>query len=479
MAVEAPVLRMVDRLLPGVTTLTYIARYFALYWALADYADQHDLDTENCRLLVRRTEVALGLLSLFDQQTRTFDGPGGLHGADRIKRAINEGTVGNLTTDGSGSYSPRPWGFWSQYGGASVALGSVVVEKRALRRGSTPCPQQLRDSFRPLLEACSRGPLDLDGCAQFVDLGGFVPTKDEAMHLRSLLVPHKNSVGEYTGDAQARRVAFQLVARSVQLTGGQPGRSFTNMAQETVAFGGHVSSDPVLGAAEQVQGWRGTLLRHYSVGAWRRLWSALVDHIREEVEPCDSEDIHRWVRKNVGDMSLQDFISGLPATVNGHNEISNAEESLDFAMGWKQNIALLLIGAKRTDELDGLAKRAFLGGGNRQQFLDPVWIAHRRDEYIDRTLAEFACALTDDMVSQSKRVALRKMTSRDGHFVMFTKLHEREGRYFASGLEGRGNVGVRLEQVGQLSLQLGLIVQNSDGSLKVSRMGRETLGLPL
>ena len=71
------------------------------------------------------------------------------------------------------------------------------------------------------------------------------------------------------------------------------------------------------------------------------------------------------------------------------------------------------------------------------------------------------------------------MTSRDGHFVMFTKLHEREGRYFASGLEGRGNVGVRLEQVGQLSLQLGLIVQNSDGSLKVSRMGRETLGLPL
>ena len=193
---------MVDRLLPGVTTLTYIARYFALYWALADYADQHDLDADNCRQLVRRTEVALGLLSLFDQQTMAFDGPGDLHGADRIRRALYDGTAEGLTADGAGSYSPRAWGFWSQYGGASVALGSVTVEKRALRRGSVPCPQQLRDSFRPLLEECSRGPLALDECAKFADVGGFVPSKVEAMHLRSLLVHGPNSIGENTGDGQ-------------------------------------------------------------------------------------------------------------------------------------------------------------------------------------------------------------------------------------------------------------------------------------
>jgi hypothetical protein len=36
LGVEAPVPGMVATLLPGVSTLTRLARYYALYWALAD-----------------------------------------------------------------------------------------------------------------------------------------------------------------------------------------------------------------------------------------------------------------------------------------------------------------------------------------------------------------------------------------------------------------------------------------------------------
>jgi hypothetical protein len=62
LAVEQPVMRMVSLLVPGVTTLTTIARYFSLYWALADFADSHDFDVTACRALVRNAEVALAWL---------------------------------------------------------------------------------------------------------------------------------------------------------------------------------------------------------------------------------------------------------------------------------------------------------------------------------------------------------------------------------------------------------------------------------
>ncbi|MEU7778818.1 hypothetical protein [Micromonospora parva] len=39
LAVEAPVMAGVDILVPGVSTLSHYARYYALYWALAAHAE--------------------------------------------------------------------------------------------------------------------------------------------------------------------------------------------------------------------------------------------------------------------------------------------------------------------------------------------------------------------------------------------------------------------------------------------------------
>lgn len=77
--VEAPVMNLVDVLVPGVSTMTSNSRYFSLYWALADYAHDQDFDTLTCRTVLRRAEVALAWASVIDPDTGDLDGPGEMH----------------------------------------------------------------------------------------------------------------------------------------------------------------------------------------------------------------------------------------------------------------------------------------------------------------------------------------------------------------------------------------------------------------
>ena len=67
LAVEAPVLRMVSVLVPGLSTLSDSALRFALYWALADLAAKHESDAAACQTLIRRAESALAWASLVSQ----------------------------------------------------------------------------------------------------------------------------------------------------------------------------------------------------------------------------------------------------------------------------------------------------------------------------------------------------------------------------------------------------------------------------
>jgi hypothetical protein len=61
------------------------------------------------------------------------------------------------------------------------------------------------------------------------------------------------------------------------------------------------------------------------------------------------------------------------------------------------------------------------------------------------------------MLAQSRRVALRKLrVDTRRQMTLFTKLHERNGRYFADQREGVGNVGLRIVQLSGMAEQLGL-----------------------
>ena len=103
LAVEQPVLNRVSLLVPGVTTLTTIARYYSFYWALAEVAGARDLDAPACRQLVRNSEVALAWASALDPDTGNLAGARSMHGADTVSRLLQQGREKHLADIGAGS----------------------------------------------------------------------------------------------------------------------------------------------------------------------------------------------------------------------------------------------------------------------------------------------------------------------------------------------------------------------------------------
>lgn len=86
--------------------------------------------------------------------------------------------------------------------------------------------------------------------------------------------------------------------------------AWTDAMRQAVAYSDTVTTDPVFtakGIAGRALAWRGVLLRHHSVGPWRRLWAALVEHVRAAARrtPCATRPSSRincswWSRWIIG-----------------------------------------------------------------------------------------------------------------------------------------------------------------------------------
>ncbi len=481
LAVEQPVLNRVSLLVPGVTSLTTIARYYSFYWALAEFAGSRELDASACRALVRNAEVALAWASALDPDSGHLTGAGRMHGADAVIRVLNQGRAEHLARVGPGSYSDRAWGFWSQYGGSSVVLKTAATESNAIRRGARECPTPIKAMFEQLLQVCAERSPEADDIPDYVALTDMNEKSPDVEPLRELLsatVIGVHDPHQWEPSDIMRRSTMRVLARSAQISPNQRGWQFT--LADGVAYGDRLDNDPVLVAERrQTEAWRGMLLRRHSVGAWRLFWSALVAEVLRAAEPVTRDELHEWVRGQVGAGSVSDFVDGLPPVqVGGHP--APAEDQVNAAYsGVEAWIGVLLLGAFRLEHFDGEVLSAFLGGSARRRvYLDPYWVHGQYVEYRSRTLRDFASALVDDMLAQSHRVALRKMrVESNGQMILPTKLHEREGRWFAESAEGAGNIGVRADQVGQICEQLGMFTE-ADGAPAVSAAGQELLGLP-
>lgn len=455
LAVEAPVLAMVATLVPGVSTLTQFARYYALYWALADLASRRELDAAACRQLLRRSEV------LIAQATRRDSGTDvGAHGEDALARGLSAGSLWDLAELGEKSYSPRAWGFWSQYGGPSEALGTVTVDEGALRPGRQPCPDSVRSSFAPLFEAASLPhppaadalPAELAtfslGRAATADLG-------ELAEIFTASRDGRHDPSEWTGEDRTRRATLRVVLRCRQF---RPENKPLDALRNGVAFGATLVEDRVLASEDRAAGWRGLLLRHYSVGAWRRIWAALVDEVKSR-DVSTQADLHDWISGGLPVGRVGSWLDGLPNSVDAQGHPAPAEQLIvDSGKGPSADLKVLALGAGRLDTLGGLAGVAFRGGRNtRPTYLGPEWVARRIADHRDRTVAELGRTVVDDMLAQARRVAYRKVQVRSGRLQVFSRLHERNGTYTARSREGSGNVGTRIEQLSGISSQLGLV----------------------
>lgn len=477
LAVEAPVLSMVATLVPGVSTLTQFARYYTLYWAVAAAAQRANWDADTCRQVVRRAEVLLADVS------RHLDRDVQAHGVDAVLRGRDVGrSLWELAEPGTGSYSPRVWGFWSQYGGPSAVLGTVTTEDGALRPGRHPCPPSVVEMFAPLigLATADDGPgaaasstADLARLA-LVDRDG--PDLDELRALFTATRFGRHDPDDWTGDDRTRRSSLRVLARSLQLSPGHD--SAVEAMRRAVAYGPAVDDDPVLKTEDRTSAWRGLLLRHRSVGAWRRLWAALVDHVHDSGLVSRTE-LHDWVGDRLPDERVARFDGGLPPIVDGGGHPRAAEDELPDGLGTVcADVAMLMLGARRADSLTGPVRVAFLGGRRtgRGTYLDPVWVRRRVTDHADRSLRDLGRTLVDDMLAQAQRVALRKVRVSDGRLQLFSRLHERNGTYTAGTREGAGNVGLRIDQLTGIAEQLGLLAPSGAGA--VAARGAELLELP-
>ncbi|GAA4565709.1 hypothetical protein GCM10023176_14420 [Micromonospora coerulea] len=477
LAVEAPVMAAVDMLVPGVSTVTRYARYYSLYWALAAHAEDVGLDRDACRRLIRRAEVGMARIS---QAYDESDHPLGLaHGVDALARlgpdAGAEFSVADAT--GSRSYSPRAWGFWSQYNGPSGALGTVTMDGGALRPGRHPCPLRITEMYAPLIAAAERGAgLSLPSAA----LGRLSLQQDEDTPdleplggVLSATVGGRHDPEAWTGDDRTRRATLRILARSWQLN--PDADTWMAAFAAGVAYGSAAREDPLLAGEERTAAWRGVVLRHHSVGAWRHLWAALVNEVRD-AENASRGHLHEWIAGQLPSGAVAHFEAGLPSVVDGHGDPVPAEDALlDDDAGVVTDVALLLLGARRLDSLTGLTLRTFKG--RRPTYLDPTWVAQLRREFAQRPVAELGRRLVDDMLAQSRRVALRKVViNSDGTISLFSRLHERNGLYFADSSEGSGNIGLRVHQLAEIAVQVGLLTP--DPEEPVTPLGRQLLEVP-
>ena len=448
LGVEAPALSMVGALVPGVSTLTQFSRFYALYWALADYAERSDLDGEACRDLLRRCEVQLALVTNAD----TDRGRVTAHGADAVARGQQEGASFERLVE---TYSPRPSGFWSQYSGPSEVLGTVRIVEGKMRPGTRPCPAAVREQFAPLIDAASSDRLDLRGLGS-LSLAHYAGADQAAM--RDLFTATRSGLHaapDWTKRDKTRRATMRIVLRTGQLAPEE--QAWQVALRRCVAYGSTVHEDPVLRDHSQTLGWRGLLLRHHSVGAWRRLWADLVEFVADG-GVATVEDIYDWITHQLPDRSVTAMLAELPAVTGPDGQPAPAEESLPLR-STEADLALLVLGAQRARALEGPARLSFFGSAHahRPTMLDPLWVEGRIEDHRHGSVRALGRALVDDMLAQAKRVALRKIQVGPDGLRFFSRLHERNGLYIARGREGRTNVSLRLEQLVAISTQLGLI----------------------
>lgn len=470
LAVEAPVLGMVATLMPGLSTLTDFARYYTLYWALADYSERHDLDGAGCQQILRRSEVLLALATRL-----TDNGEVAAHGVDALQRGLNKGrSAWELAEAGRSSYSPRAWGFWSQYGGPSDVLGTATTEDGVIRPARHACPDEVREMFAPLFAAAARDVApSIDALASLAALSLGNPGGPDTAALRELFTASRagrHVEDDWQGTDLTRRATLRILLRCGQLA---PDESWSEALRSGVAFGSAATEDAVLGQENRALAWRGLLLRHYSVGAWRRLWAGLVDFVENNGVTIRA-DLHGWIADQLPDLRVREWQGQLPElTGHGGHPVPAEEQVIEQGDGVHRDVALLAIGARRRRTLDGLALEAFRGGKSvRNSFLDPEWVGRRIADNETRSLRDLGRQLVDDMLAQSRRVAFRKVEFVEGRMQVFSRLHERNDTFTARSREGSGNVGLRVEQLAGLATQLGLANESA------AHLGCELLGLP-
>ncbi len=452
LSVESHLINMTARLVPGATTVTINARYYALHALVALEAEARGLDLDAAYELLRRCEVVVAAASLAhpDPQGR------GPHGYDRVHaRVTSDGgrvDIAGLSVPAKGYAKPKS-GFLGPYVGSELTL-KVLAE--GFTPGSRVDEVVLRQGFDGLFEAAATDETTLADLDAFPGLAiSAAGTSSDGVWLRRLLC--SAGLDEETKLDVTRRGTVRLLARAISAARHRdPVASFRSL----VAYGPALDEDAVASAIPEAVAWRGVLFRHDSVGAWRWLWAWLVDQFDGDGSLVAPQQLVDALVAELGSGTLGGFVDGLPATLDEAGHPAPAEEAVraeDGRSEVERRLGLLALGALRSAELNGRARAALVGDERRPPVLSPLWVARWIEDRRDMAMADVGAELVRVLLDRARRVALNKMRWERGHLWLPTRVHERGEFLYRTSREGGDNVGLRLHQLAGLLAAVGVL----------------------
>ncbi|MEU0532317.1 hypothetical protein [Amycolatopsis tolypomycina] len=457
------------RLVPGVTTVTPHARYFAVHGLVAAEARAQGLDRERTQDLVRRAEVALAAVS-FVHHGGHDSAVGRAHGTDALVSWLKGGMVplAEASRAGRGGYVGSAWGFSAAYFGSELTIGVVLGPDRA--PGPACDEPLLRRSLGELLELARCEQLRVDDLAVHDGLCICAGAGAEDGDWLASLLCGTDTRAPDTESTRRRRATIQLVARIIDT---HPVRTVTGDVGDVLAFGSFLTEDQIAACSPVAGEWRGLVLRNYTVSAWRRLWAWLVNGVSELTHV---DDMVAALADKFPVGTVESFLAALPPTMSAAGDPANAEVLLGAGSdGPKQDLAVLAVGAARTRELTGAALQVF--AGRPDQELTPSWFAALLHEQRSSRMADFAARLVHLLVARSERVAFMKTRrNADGTLWFPGRLRSLDGGWlYRTGRERRGSVNLRLDRLGNVLVGAGVLAAGPEG-LRVTERGRALLG---
>lgn len=459
---------MVDRLLPGVTTVTTHARYLHLHPLVWSEAQARGLDLDAARDLLRRCEVLVAGVSVLHNHG---SGLPAAHGADPVLAAIeSDGALALGRLQEPGGYSKQVGGFTGTYRGSESRLGLLVPHgDGAAKAGPRFEEHTVRRVLGGLFDLAEHDEVSLDDLRAIPQACVCGPCSGpETRLLQRLLCAPEHSTEFHKPDS-ARATTARLLGRVLQAGGVERAEEGFSKA---VRCGEFILTDPVAASLPESRAWRGVALRIFTVGAWRRLWSLLVDDLDE---PRSARELADRFAGHFPDITVWEMSDSLPPSMED-GVVLDAEGDVRATADRDPlvEVQLLALAARRVSDLDGDTLRAF--SPRPDEVLGPHWIRDYLESRPRDRLRPVVADLAMRLVDRALRVALSKMRTRpDGTAWIPTRIKERDGLLIRLSREGWADVGMRIESFSNMLFGTGVLEWSSEG-YALSEHGEALIG---
>ena len=191
--------------------------------------------------------------------------------------------------------------------------------------GPRQCPKEVLEMFAPLLNIIVERPIATGDLSDITPIAHAGPTAPFVAPLRQVVAA--TGARDWTGDDKTRRATLRILCRAAQLQPGQD--DWRRIAYGGIAYGDWLTTDGVFQQeGGRAAAWRGLLLRHRFVGAWRLLWARLADEVREAADPMRRDQLREWIRSLMPEGRFAAYLSDLPATLDAAGHPRPAEDDL-------------------------------------------------------------------------------------------------------------------------------------------------------